>query len=205
MNSLRMAGYPIAYVVCPTIRKKKAYVTMGEALATGGVAAKGTVVAHIEGGGIAPANQGFRKALESEAPYIAYINDDVSFPQQGWLKELIDVLETDPTIGVVGPSGRCRTLPQARGKLGMEWGVEEVRWLSFFCVVIKRKLLEQLKGFNPIYKHYGGDNEFCEETRHLGMKCFWAQHVYVEHELSDIIPAYKKVDEALFNQRWMPR
>lgn len=152
-------------------------------------------------GGVKTANAGLAWALEQETDYICYVNDDVRADQKWWLKDLIEVLGSDPGYGLIAPSGRCRTKPQSKGRPGQS-GYREVRQLSFFCVVFKRQLLKEIGLFDPRYVHYGCDSDYCLRAQEAGWKCIWHRGVYLEHELGPKIAGWSAKDRAAFFKRW---
>ena len=155
----------------------------------------------IPRGATANANAGFKRALETDVQYISYIVDDVRCSQQGWLKRLIDVLEFNPRLGIATPSGKCRSV-QGGGQPGMPQKVILIPNMSFFCVVIKRTLMEDIGLLDEDYIHYGSDNDYCMRATLRGWKFAWVQDVYVTHTSTPYIKKWKVPDQALYRKRW---
>jgi len=147
------------------------------------------------------ANAGFRRALETDAQYIVYIVDDVRITQQGWLKRMIEVLDSDPKLGMATPSGKCRSV-QGGGRPGMRPKVILIPNMSFFCVVIKRTLMEDIGLLDESYIHYGSDNDYCMRANARGWKFAWVQDVYAHHTSTPYIAKWKTPDQALYQKRW---
>lgn len=195
-------GKVVAAIVTATLDEKKGRQTCELACQTAGVPCE-IVVAYdkVARGATKNANAGFRRALKTGAQYIVYIVDDARCVQKDWLKRMIDVLASSPKYGIASPSGKCRSI-QRRGKPSMKPKVQVVSNLSFFCVVIKRELMEQVGLFDEGYIHYGQDNDYCNRARKVGWKCLWVQDIYVRHQPSPIIKKWKKADQALYRKRW---
>ena len=152
-------------------------------------------------GATANANAGFKRAMMTDVQYIAYIVDDVRITQQGWLKRLIEVLESDPKLGIATPSGKCRSV-QGGGRPGMPQKVQLIPNMSFFVAVIKRTLMEDIGLLDEDYIHYGSDNDYCMRANARGWKFAWVQDVYAYHTSTPYVKKWKTRDQALYQKRW---
>ena len=191
-----------AVIVTATLDEEKGRQVCELACRTAGVPCE-IVVAYdkVARGATKNANAGFRRALKTDARYVVYIVDDARCVQKDWLKRMIDVLESNPRHGIASPSGKCRAI-QNRGRPSMRPGVQVVDNLSFFCVVIKRELMEQIGLFDEGYIHYGQDNDYCNRARKVGWKCLWVQDVYVHHQPSAYVKKWKRADQARHRKKW---
>jgi len=195
-----------ASIVTATLDSNMGQQTLERAAKTAGVRIRmHAVVDEHREGGVKTANRALQWALESyNAPYICYINDDTDFPQSGWLKALIDALELDPKHGIAGPSGNCAS-HQSRRKRGAPYKVVEMKppkRLSFFTVVFRRKVLEQVGLLDERFIHYACDNDFCIRATNAGWKIVWAQHVWIEHKRGRNISRWKQHDLKAFGEKW---
>jgi len=189
------------WIVTPTLDRMVGERTVKQAAATAGISTRTFVaVDHNHDGGVATANIALAEAQGT--PYICYINDDVEFPQPGWLRELIEALEKNPRNGVVGPSGGCGIAPQSRSKQGMPYGIRPVVYLSFFCVVFRRDTFDELGLLDSRFKHYGCDNDYCLQAIQAGWRVVYAQHVWVKHQSSPTIRKWKNHDVLAFREKW---
>jgi GT2 family glycosyltransferase len=180
-----MTKYRNVWMVVPTLRLEVGKSVIKEALGTTGFLCRSVVVEDTVGkGGVKPANMGLREAFDRGATHIVYMNDDVGFPQRGWLERMIEVLDYHPSHAVVGPSGNCLTEPQCYGERFMIPGIQVVEQLSWFFVVVKRVVFEKLGFLNELYFHAGADNELNDRIRAAGWKLIWVKDVYVEHALT---------------------
>lgn len=112
---------------------------------------------------------------------ICLLNDDVYRFQPGWLVELVRALYTNPKFSIAGPSGKSRTKPMCNGTVG-GYGVEVVRHLPFWCVVIKRSLLSKFGPLDERYVHYASDSKYCDIIVKAGYNCIWVKSVYLYHK-----------------------
>ena len=153
-------------------------------------------------GGVKTANCALRVAMDHPTPFICYVNDDVTFPQQDWLKKLIEVLETNDKYGLAGPSGNCSTV-QRTGKRGDYYEVKEIgHELSFFCVVFRRELIEQIGYLDECFIHYACDNDYCIRAKKAGWFPVWARHVFVQHDRSPTVADWKEHDLIEYYNKW---
>lgn len=192
----------IAIIVTATLDEQKGESVCQEAVAMAGVPASYIVeVDKRKEGGCKTANRGWRYGFSLGAPYICYVNDDVRFLQD-WLKVLIDALGQDPKYGVAAPGGRCRAGKQAKAKPGMPYGVVPVQTLSFFCVAIRRAVMEQIGFLDERFIHYGCDSDYVLRVLESGWKCVWVRHLWLAHEMGEKVKEWQEKDKAQFERKW---
>lgn len=198
-----------SWIVTPTLDKEVGERAVAEAAETAGVSClTGVVVDEYGEGGTRTANRALALTEETITPYVCYINDDVSFPQEGWLKRLIEALESKERYGVAGPSGYCGTLPQRGSKPGLPPGIKQVRQLSYFVAVFKREVLDELGYFDPQFKHWGCDSDYNIRVKDAGWKCIWVRDVWVEHnsvphnQRPAEVRAWKRQDVVRYRAKW---
>ena len=174
-------GRSIAIVI-PTLDKAKGEDTGKVALATAGCSVPVRVlVSHDrEGQGFTKTiNQGIRASDPSED--ICLLNDDIREFQYGWLEILRQVLYSHKRYGLSCPSGKCAASPMKHGPRG-QVGTQVVRQASFWCVLMKRDMLNDLGLLDEAFIHYCSDNWYCEVMRRKGWKCVWAKAVFLVHQ-----------------------
>jgi len=76
-------------------------------------------------------NQGMQEA-DPASPYLLMLNPDVEVLRDDWLQVLIDVMELDPAVGIVGTKHHYR-------KAGPIYG-----WIDGQCMMFRRKMVEQM-------------------------------------------------------------
>jgi GT2 family glycosyltransferase len=160
-------------------------------------------------GGVKTATDGWEYVVATYKPqYLCYINDDVRARQPGWLKRLVEVLESDGTFGIAAPGGACVTNPQRRARPGMRPGIFEVNSLAFFCVVIKSDVLKDVGMPDRDYIHFAADSDYCKRAQKAGWKCLWVRDVWVQHTFVPVkkrdarVQRWKHRDMALYYSKW---
>lgn len=145
------------------------------------------LIKNVENAGFSRANnQGIRRALANNADYILLLNNDVEITDGKWLEKLIEVLESDSKIGIVGckllyPNGKIQhaggiinlTGGHNRGECKEDTGkYDKIEFLTFVTgavflirseVVRKIGLLDE--GFTPLYYE---DVDWCVRARIYG-------------------------------------
>jgi len=113
-------------------------------------------------GPIRAMNQGIAAARYD---YIMIIHNDVIIMENGWLRKIIDRMDSDPKIGVAGLAGReeiykngCVNEASLKHNLQnedlnapMSEEVAGVAVVDGMCFVAKRELLERIKGFDESF------------------------------------------------------
>jgi len=190
-------------IVIPTLDKAKGESVGKMALATSGCSVPVRVfVSHDRHGRgfTRTANAGMRQARTDED--ICLLNDDILRFQYGWLEILRRVLYSNPSYGLSGPSGPSGASPMNKGVPG-QTGVQVVRQISFWCVLMKREMLDELGYLDEAFIHYCSDNWYCLTMRKRGWQCVWAKSVYLHHRKhgSGLRGDWRKHDRAIFFKR----
>jgi len=130
------------------------------------------------------------------------LNDDVLGFQFGWLEILRLVLYRESRYGVVGPSGKSASAPASKGGPG-QFGTQVVDQLSFWCVLMKREMLNELGLLDEAFIHYCSDTWYCHVMRKHNWKCVWAKDVYLDHRHhgSGIPGNWKAHDRKIYFER----
>jgi len=146
------------------------------------------------------ANQGMRQARSDED--ICLLNDDILEFQYGWLEVLQRVLYSDPRYGLACPSGKSAAAPMNTGGPG-QTGTQVVKQASFWCVLLKREMLDQLGLLDEAFIHYCSDNWYCHVMRRRNWKCVWCKAAYLKHQHhgSGMVGKWKKHDRAIYFKR----
>jgi len=186
------------------------------------------VVLNAENRGFAAANnQGLQMA---RGEYIVLLNNDTEVTA-GWLRTLMSHLRTDSALGLVGPvtnnignEARIRinyaNNEEMRRKakaytlqhLGETFSI---RTLAFFCVMMPRKVYEQV---GPLDEAYGlgfyEDDDYCRRVEQAGWRLECAEDVFIHHHLSasfnklgkgrkELLERNRKIYEAKWGA-WVP-
>jgi len=190
-------------IIIPTLDPKIAGVTGNDALFKAGMDAELIIIHDKERtGATKQLNIGFKQAFEGGADYICYLNDDSSQYQEGWLVRLIEALEEDPLYMIACPGGPCRSGVQKHCTPDMPKEIVEASRLAWFCVVIKRKLFEEIGFLDEQFKHYAQDGDFSFRAAQKGYKTICVKDVYVHHAVSKPIFPWWRDDSKKLRAKW---
>jgi len=144
-------------------------------------------------------NEGIRQAPGED---VCLLNDDILRFQLGWLEILRRALYSNSRFGIAGPSGLSASHPAGKAGPGL-FGVEEVKQLSFWCVLLRRKMLDELGLLDEAFTHYCSDTWYCEVMREKRWACVWARSAYLEHRHhgSGIPGKWKQHDREIYFKR----
>jgi teichuronic acid biosynthesis glycosyltransferase TuaH len=172
-----------------------------------------------ENRGYGAANNAGLKAVD--APFYVLLNNDTQVTDH-WLDRLIDFLEHNQEIGLVGPAsnrvGNEQQIPIPEGDsqhviaLGRAWADESVasdyHWtdrLGFFCVAMRREVLERIGFFDEAFGiALFEDDDYCLRTALAGFKLAWLENVFVYHQGSASLSRLGlKIADGLWKQNLM--
>jgi len=185
---------PIAIII-PTLNKKRGEATGKLAALTAGCETHVIVVAGPERGFTKTVNDGLRQTTDED---VCILNDDISRFQHGWLRTLRKGLYSRPRYGIAGPGGRSAS-ESREGHVGMQ-GIKVCHHLSFWCVLIRRQVLDDVGLLDERYIHYCSDNDYCDRIHRRKWKCVWIKSVYLEHKHhgSGLRGKWKQQDQRLY-------
>ena len=186
----------------PTLSKQKAKVTGGMALATRGSCEARLIVSHD------PERSGFsrtcNRGIKQAAPNadICLLNDDITWFQHGWLTIMQRALYQNSKYALAVPSGDSSTAPMKDGRLGMR-GLQAVVQAPFWCVLIKRSVINRFGLLDEAFIHYASDSWYCETIKRAGLKAIWVKDVFLKHSRhgSKLISEWRDKDQALYRRR----
>ncbi len=155
-------------------------------------------------------NYGFPKAVNqglavAKGKYIVILNNDVIVTDK-WVEGLIEHLEEDESIGIIGPMSNYVSGPQMLNgaeKIYMANGVVNEKLLRDFaneihernkgkrflfpriaglCMVIKREVIEKIGGFDERFTPGNfEDDDYCLRATLAGFKVAIAMDVFIHH------------------------
>ncbi len=141
-----------------------------------------------------PENLGFVKATNaglaiSTAPYVVLMNNDTE-AVEGWLDQMLYVMENAPDAGLVGPLcsiadswqniDRCREMWKL--DLPIPGFAVVPHMVAFFCTMIRREVIRKV-GYlcEEFGLGFGDDDWYCELARRKGFKIYVALNVVIPH------------------------
>lgn len=150
-------------------------------------------------------NQGFllncnQAAQAARGKYILFLNNDTQVTE-GWLSSLVELIESDPTVGMVGsklvyPDGRLQEAGGIIWSDGSGWNygrmddpekpeynyVKDVDYISGASIMLSRALWEQIGGFDTRYTPaYCEDADLAFEVRKAGYRVVYQPRSKVIH------------------------
>lgn len=150
-------------------------------------------------------NLGFGPAVNigiehSTGKFLAILNND-TIVSPGWLSNLLKFLDEDPTIGIISPVtnyvGEGPQIDQEARNLPADWDLigkysnsisnrlelfYEPNRLVFFCVVIRRELVDQIGDLDEGYENGNfEDDDYCLRARYAGFRLAIARNAFVYH------------------------
>ena len=179
-------------------------------------------------------NMGFLKncnhgARLAKGKYIHFLNNDTNV-QKNWLSSLLDLIELDEKIGIVGsklvyPDGILQEAGGIVWKDASGWNfgrmddpekpeynyVKEVDYISGASIMIKKELWNDIKGFDERYvPAYCEDSDLAFEVRKRGYKVMYQPFSCVVHfegksngiDESKGIKKYQVVNKEKFLKKW---
>lgn len=168
-------------------------------------------------------------AKHAKGQYILFLNNDTQV-QEDWLAPLVELIERDETIGMVGsklvyPDGRLQEAGGILWKDGSAWNygnrsdpdlpeynyVKEVDYISGAAIMIRRGLWEEIGGFDERFvPAYCEDSDLAFEVRKHGYKVMYQPKSVVVHfegvsngtDTSSGQKAYQVTNQKKFFEKW---
>ncbi len=168
-------------------------------------------------------------AKEAKGEYILFLNNDTQV-QSNWLQPLIDLIESDETIGMVGskliyPNGLLQEAGGIIWKDASAWNygngqnpampeysyVKEVDYISGAAIMIRTSLWNQLGGFDETFAPaYCEDSDLAFQVRAAGYKVMLQPKSVVVHfegvsngtNTSSGQKAYQVLNQKKFYEKW---
>lgn len=141
------------------------------------------------------------KELSSDSEYVLFFDHDM-VADKDMLEELVKVAEMEPKIGIVTPKiyyfgNRNRIWSAGTGinlwtgqvifRGGNDFGqyesIEEVQ-VAPAAILVKRKVIEKIGGFDDVYFATYEDTDFCFRAKEKGFKTFYAPDALAYHQIS---------------------
>lgn len=158
-------------------------------------------------------NIGISLALIKGASHVFLLNQDAWF-EKGCLEQLISIQKKYPKYGILSPihlNGDGDKLdrhfstymgyhanPNFFSDHILRLNKKEVYEIPFVNAagwLVSRDCLETVGGFDPIFFHYGEDQNYCQRVRFHGFKVGVVPNCYLYHDREERIDLNKKKDQ----------
>lgn len=139
-------------------------------------------------------------ARMASRPYLCLLNSDTVATPWCW-RAINRAFEAEAAIGIAGPSTSTSGNEQAIAEpCRFYWNdsqicafaerltaappqpvIVDLRWVSGFAFFIRRRLWEELGGFDRNLPDYGNEIELCKRVTSLGYRTVWVRSSYIHH------------------------
>lgn len=167
-------------------------------------------------------NKGFAKGCNqglsfSNGENVVLLNND-TVVTKNWLTRLLWWLDSDESIGIVGPRSNFVIPDQIISSISYKnmdemqafatnWSNKnerkgnETEYLSGFCMAFKKKLTSIIGGFDEqFYPGYYEDTDFGIRTRISGKKLWVANDVFIHHHGSQSFKSKRRLHRKIVNE-----
>ena len=165
-------------------------------------------------------NKGISYALQQGAEHVFLLNQD-AYLIGDCLEQLINVQEKSPNYGILSPVHTNASITRLDRNfsnyvqfdrnpdfysdhvLGNELNdVYEVPFVNAAGWLISKECLMTVGGFDPIFFHYGEDDNFCQRVRYHGFKIGVLSNVFMIHDREKRKkPKFEPFSEAYFKAK----
>ncbi|GAA0890997.1 glycosyltransferase family 2 protein [Fulvivirga kasyanovii] len=145
-------------------------------------------------------NIGIKYGLVNGGDFFLLLNQDASIDKDS-VKELLATFQSESKAGVVSPvqmegSGtaldygfedylkRYAANEDANLILSKQWQPKNIPagFVNAAAWMVSRKCIETVGGFNPLFPHYGEDNDYINRMQYHGLKLFVRCNAFVCHD-----------------------
>jgi GT2 family glycosyltransferase len=148
-------------------------------------------------------NVGIRISLQKGSDYVLLLNND-TVVDPSFLKEMVEVAQSDPNIGILGPKiyfyDNKDKFWYAGGKLNMYFNhttegqhqidvgqyenIKQTDWISGACMLIRKSVFDKA-GLLPREYFLGWEDiDFCVEAKRKGFLCIFVPRSRIWHKAS---------------------
>lgn len=168
-------------------------------------------------------NLGMNYALSQGADYVFLLNQD-AYLNQNTIVELVNVLEKNKDFGILSPihlNGEGTKLDRGfssyltydsnnffhfdaiKNNLSKLY---KVHFINAAGWLIPKSTLLKIGGFDPIFFHYGEDNNYCQRLKYHELKIGLVPHVFLRHdrvfETNDVDITSMNSKEKFYKLKW---
>ena len=116
------------------------------------------------------------------SPYILWCSPDIILPDK-WSEKMIAHFRKEIGTGEIVAVGPVSDMVSGRQQLSYSYGQyeDEVDLLIGFCMLVKRKAWQKVKGLDESFFYSHGDNDFSIKLAKCGYRMVIARDVFVKH------------------------
>lgn len=138
-------------------------------------------------------NIGLRKALEENFDHIVLLNQDV-YVDRNTIEEIINVQVENPEYGIISAmqyknSGVMEpffeSLLESISPEEFDLRLIPLPFIHAAFWVISKNCLKKVGLFDPLFPHYGEDNDYCQRVLFFGFKMGILKKVKIVHDIGD--------------------
>ncbi len=161
-------------------------------------------------------NIGIRYALDQGAEHVFLLNQD-AFLVEDALEQLLRFQQNHADYGILSPihlTGNQQKLDanfsnyMLKEKTGQFYSdfvlsnpiqaVYEVPFVNAAAWLVSKKCLETVGGFDPLFFHYGEDDNYCQRVQYHGFKIGVLPKVYAIHDREDRVKEKTKIFSKMY-------
>lgn len=144
-------------------------------------------------------NLGFARAnnlaaSKARGEYLLLLNPDTILEEDTTLRRMIDTLLQNPRYGLLAPlvnepRKNKQVLPRYRypSTQGLKYTQTfkrlpgSIAWVLGACMLLKRDVFNEIKGFDSDYFLYGEDTDICLRLRLANYEIGYSDHIFITH------------------------
>jgi len=147
-------------------------------------------------------NIGFKKALAEGADFVFLLNQD-AWIKEDTIEKLVEAAESNPEFGIISPfhlDATEKNFEPLFSELFYRYNntiiqdmyfnrlqsIYETNYVHAACWLISRQCVETTGGFDPIYFHYGEDDDYLQRAKYFKFKI-------------GLVPAASIVHDSVYN------
>ncbi|MBN2485924.1 MAG: glycosyltransferase family 2 protein [Bacteroidales bacterium] len=157
-------------------------------------------------------NIGLRYALDNNADYVLLLNQDAWLNEKNTISGLIAILENHPEFGILSPLQLYAGMNKIEQEVLMHFArqaktandffsdlyfnrvkdVYEVPFACAACWLMPIKTIRALGGFDPLFFHYGEDDNYIHRLKYFGFKIGICPKLGYSHDIGTRVDKYRE-------------
>lgn len=144
-------------------------------------------------------NVALKKLMDLDYDYFLLINQDI-YLEQNTIEKLLSFAESHPEMGIIAPiqfDGEGQNVDTNFGqyiKLSKDKGdYLDTTFCNAAAWLITKNCLQKVGLFNPLFKHYGEDRNYCERSKYHDCKIAIVKNTKVLHDRTQKMTTEKAI------------